>query len=479
MKLARRQFLSSVLILPFIKFSKPEKSVLILGAGLSGLSTAYELSLRGYKVTVIEARDYAGGRVFTLRKPFLDNQYVELGGELIGDGYKRFLKYAKNFSVEFEENLTSTETGGSVANPQRGISSSAILRGKLFAVGSLLNENPYSLSKEEASDLPPAILFKHIAAVASELRAEPSKIFDYDKFSLADFLRNRGVSEQMIKLIDISLNYNSIETVSMGGVLWDARKRLAAGTKPIKIVGGNDRISKALFENAVKLGARFIFQAEVKRIFQNESSARVTFAKNGRVESLEAERVVCTIPFSVLREIIFEPSLPEAKSKAIGELAYTRITKVFLQAERTAWDEKNLGTSIWTDTPCERIFNAAGKKGDRLGIFTIWTEGRGAEIPESMRDDERIKWGKREFVKALPFMKDKIRKTATKSWTLDRYARGAYAHFTVGQLTSLQPFLKMPVGRIHFAGEHTAEKFPGMEGALESAERVVAEINSL
>jgi hypothetical protein len=56
-------------------------------------------------------------------------------------------------------------------------------------------------------------------------------------------------------------------------------------------------------------------------------------------------------------------------------------------------------------------------------------------------------------------MKDKIRKTATKSWTLDRYARGAYDHFTVGQLTSFQPFLKTPVGRPHFAGEHTAEKF--------------------
>jgi monoamine oxidase len=478
MKLARRQFLSSVLILPFIKFSKQKKSILILGAGLSGLSTAYELSLRGYKVTVIEARDYVGGRVFTLRKPFSDNQYVELGGELIGDGYKRFLKYAKNFSVEFQENLTSTETGGSVAEPPRGITSSAILRGRLFAAGSISNENPYNLSKEEASDLPPAILFKHIAAVASELRGEPSKIFDYDKFSLAEILRNRGVSEQMIKLMDISLNYNSIETASMGGVLWDARKRLAAGTKPIKVVGGNDRISKALFENAVKLGAKFVFRAEVKRIFQNESFVRVTFTRNGRVESMEAERVVCTIPFSVLREIVFEPSLPEAKSEAIRELAYTRITKVFLQAERATWDERNLGTSIWTDTPCERIFNAAGKKGDRLGIFTIWTDGSGAEIPESMGDDERIEWGKREFIKALPFMKDKIRKTATKSWTLDRYARGAYAHFTVGQLTSLQPFLKTPVGRIHFAGEHTAEKFPGMEGALESAERVVTEITS-
>ncbi|GIU82426.1 MAG: amine oxidase [Pyrinomonadaceae bacterium] len=470
--------MSSILALPFVGLFKPARSVLVLGAGLSGLSVAYELALRGYKVTVIEARDYAGGRVFTLRKPFLNNQYVELGGELIGDGYKRFLKYAKDFSIEFEENQNPVETGGSVANPQRGITSSAILKGRLFAVGTILNENPYGLPEKETMDLPPAILFRHIASVVSELRTNPSKIFDYDRLSLADFLRKRGVSEQMIKLMNISLNYNSIETVSMGGVLWDAVRRVSAGTKPIQIIGGNDRITKALFENSVRLGVKFIFQAEVKRISQNPSSVRVSFLKNGKVETVEADKIVCTIPFSVLREIIFEPNLPESKAKAINELAYTRITKVFLQAERAAWDERNLGAAIWTDTPCERIFNSAGKKGDKFGIFTIWTEGAGAEIPESMNDRERIVWGQREFVKALPFMKGRIQRRATKSWTLDKYARGAYAHFKVGQLASLQPFLKTPVGRIHFAGEHTAEKMPGMEGALESAERVVAEIDS-
>ena len=73
-------------------------------------------------------------------------------------------------------------------------------------------------------------------------------------------------------------------------------------------------------------------------------------------------------------------------------------------------------------------------------------------------------------------MKKQIETGATKSWTNDEFVRGAYSHLTVGQLEKLQPNLKTAVGNIHFAGEHTAENAPGMEGALESAERVVSEI---
>ena len=177
-----------------------------------------------------------------------------------------------------------------------------------------------------------------------------------------------------------------------------------------------------------------------------------------------------------MRNVRFTPSLPETKQRAINELSYTHITKIFLQAKRSEWDSRNLGSSVWTDTPCERIFNAAGKKGDERGIFTIWTDGIGATDPEKLSDDKRITWGKKMFGETLPFMRSGIESGATKSWTNDEFVRGAYSHFTVGQLTALQPHIKTPVGQIHFAGEHTAENAPGMEGALESAERVVAEI---
>jgi len=264
----------------------------------------------------------------------------------------------------------------------------------------------------------------------------------------------------------------------MGGILWESKRRAGAGTKAIKITGGNDLIPRALFENAAKSGVKFVLNARVKQITHDKNSLRVSFSdKNGKRQMLEAGKIICTIPFSVLRDVQFTPTLPEAKARAISELAYTRITKVFLQARRENWDKHNLGSSVWTDTPCERIFNAAGNPGDRRGIFTMWTDGIGAELPESLSDEKRIAWGKKEFVKALPMMKNTIETGATKSWTRDEFTRGAYSHFTTRQLKELQPHLKTAVGNIHFAGEHTAEYAPGMEGALESAERVVREVS--
>ncbi|NJM52450.1 MAG: FAD-dependent oxidoreductase, partial [Blastocatellia bacterium] len=306
------------------------------------------------------------------------------------------------------------------------------------------------------------------------------KIAELDKLSLADALRARGASEAAIKLMNISLNYNSIETVSAGSVMFEAQRRIGAGTKAMRIIGGNFEIPKSLAENDQKNGVKFILQAKIKKISHTPNSVKISFQdKNGKIKTLEAEKLVCTIPFSVLREIQFSPDLPEAKMKAINELAYTQITKVFMQGSRFEWDSRNIGTSIWTDSPLERIFNGSGQRGDKRGIFTVWTEGEGSIAPAKLSDSERQNWAKTEFEKTIPFMKGAIEKTQTKSWNNDEFTRGAYSHFTKGQLVSLKPHLKTSVGAIHFAGEHTAENTPGMEGALESAERVVKEITKI
>lgn len=479
MKLNRREFIAGIgiglAVKPLWGQSKPR--VIIAGAGLSGLSVAYELSQLGYKVTVLEGRERLGGRIFTLKKPFLDEQYVELGGELIGDGYKRMLGYAQKFNVPFEEFQDEFETGGAVTNLQSGIGTTAILKGQLYPIGSILEPHPYELKGDEAKMLPPALLSRYLRNIVREIGNDPNKLLEFDKFSLADVLRKNGASETAIKLMNIALNYNSIETVSAGGVLFEMQRRMSSGTRANKILGGNFELIKALANNAKKNGVKVVLEAKVKQIRHSESSVKVSFVnKNGETQTLEAEKLVCTIPFSVLREIKFSPALPSAKSKAINEIAYTKITKVMMQGSRFEWDRRNLGSSIWTDTPLERIFSMSGQRGDNRGIWTVWMDGENPSQPEKMSDQQRQIWAKTQFTEILPFMKNTIERTATISWTNDEFVRGAFAHFLKGQLVELKPSLKTQVGAIHFAGEHTAEFSPGMEGALESAERVVAEI---
>lgn len=481
MKLTRRQFIAGAgaLVASAAQVARAgdQRRVLVLGAGLAGLSAAVELARRGFSVTVIEGRDRVGGRVVTLRDPFLGGQYVELGGELIGDGYKRMIGYLKALNVPFEEVPSAFETGGSVSTLKTGTGTTAIMKGRLFPVGTVFDPHPYGLKGPEAAGLPPTLLATHVRALAQEVAKAPESMRDLDRMSLAGVLRKRGVTDEAIRLMNVSLNYNSIETVSAAGVLFDARRRIGAGTKAVRIVGGNDGLVKALHSAAVAAGAKFILGSRIRRIERNGATVSVTFAgPRGKPRTLTAEKTVCTIPFSVLRDIEFTPALPAEKSAAIRELPYTHITKVFMQSKRSEWDRRSISTSIWTDTPLERIFEMAGVRGGDRGIFTAWMDGDGAAMAERLSDKARIAWAKTEFVRALPFMKGMIERSATKSWTNDEFVRGSYAHFAVGHVTGLKPHVKTAVGNIHFAGEHTAELSPGMEGALESAERVVKEI---
>ena len=455
--------------------------IIIAGAGLSGLSAAYELARRGHRVTVIEARTRPGGRVFTWREPFADGLHVETGGELIGDGYKRFLAYAQEFGIAYEEVPSAIATGGSMTALQRGISTAVFMRGKLYAAGASLAPHPYNLPENEANLLPPELLAKHLRELAQTLQKDPTQLAALDKISLAEALRQRGASAAAVRLMNISLNYNDIETVSVGGVLWEARRRSGSGTKAMRLREGNDQVPHALARAAASKGASFIYGAQVTRIEHQPANpsngVRVAYrAPDGQTVTVNGDKFISTLPFGVLREVTFAPALPTAKARGIRELAYTRITKTYLQARRAAWDAAGLGAALWTDTPAERIFAAAGKPGDTRGIFKLWTDGAGTVLTDKMDDAARIVWGRQQLATVLPALRDDIEGGATIAWAKDPLARGSYAHFAVGQLTALQPHLATPVGPLHFAGEHTAERAPGMEGALESAARVVAEI---
>ena len=453
-------------------------SVVVLGAGLSGLSSAYELSKLGYDVTVIEARDRVGGRIKTLKEPFSDGLYTEVGGELIGDGYERFLKYADEFGIEAKELPETAETGGSVSEIQDGIGRNAYMRGKFYRRGDVWPEHPYKLKGDESNVLPPVLYGKYLRLIGRDLRNGKISMDQLDQLSIGAEMRRRGASKKAISLMNIALNYNSIKTASAAGVMSDVEKRRNAGVIPLQLETGNEELPKRMAEAAAKRGVQIELSSVVRAIDQSDSTVTVRYVdtKNREPKSITADRIVCTIPFSVLRRITFNPGLPRRKKAAVKSLSYTQVSKVFFQAKYAEWDRRALGSSVWTDTPIERIFSTTGKTGDERALFTVWTDGKGAMKLDGMPEPRRKSFAKKKFLEVLPFMKDQIERVHCLSWDEDPFAEGAYSHLRVNQYKGIYPDIGTSVGRIHFAGEHTAKEKPGMEGALESAERVVKEI---
>jgi monoamine oxidase len=120
----------------------------------------------------------------------------------------------------------------------------------------------------------------------------------------------------------------------------------------------------------------------------------------------------------------------------------------------------------------ERTINQAGTR----GILESYQAGATARASTRMSEADRLATTVAGMAKVYPGIIDQYEGGASKSWDDDEWSRGAYAWFKPGEMHSLLPHIATPEGRIHFAGEHASSSPGWMEGALESAERVVREV---
>jgi len=462
--LDRRTFLKvaggTALTLPWIGCgggSAPSGSVVIVGAGLSGIATALLLEERGIAVTAVEARDRVGGRVFTLDdvpgKP-------DAVGPVLGASYERLLKIAKALGVpivpmkNFEtseleyvngQNVIAADWAASAANKLQ-VGERQILPGLL--VGYYTGKN---LTLEDGQ------------AWTSPTHA------DLD-IPLDEFLRRQGASPEAMRLMNVAPNANNLATTSALWSLRDAQRRRDTKVRGMmESPGGNSRIPEKL---ATMVKGPIHKGSPVTKISSGQQGVEVLCA-NGA--SYKADYCVVTVPFSVLRGITVDPPFQGPQKEAVEALPYTAITQYFIVAKKPYWDEDRLPPLMWTDTPIERIFPQRDADG-RLMSLTCWIDGASAITLDAMPEADQIAFVKNELARIRPSTKDNIEVARIVSWARDPYAKGAYVNYLPGQVTRLKPVMAKPWQRLHFAGEHTAVYSPGMESAMESAERVTDEL---
>lgn len=191
--------------------------------------------------------------------------------------------------------------------------------------------------------------------------------------------------------------------------------------------------------------------------------------------TLGADLCLVTVPFSVLRGISVEPAFEHEQKEAVEALPYTAITKLYFRPRHAFWEDDGLPASMWTDTAIERIFPNRGPDGEILSL-TCWIDGRSAIELDALDAQEQVSSVLAELARVRPSTKDALDYVRTVSWGNDPWALGAYAHYAPGQPTRLQPAMSAPWQRLHFAGEHTSITAPGLESAVESAQRASKEI---
>jgi monoamine oxidase len=444
------------------------KRVVIIGAGLAGLSAGYEMAHAGHDVTILEARARPGGRVQTLRDYFSDGLYVDTGATRIPDNHDFTMRYVKLFRLDLEPFV-----------PQ-GLNSITYMNGKRMEVEQGKEVDwPLDLTADERKLGQQGLRKKYLESIVNELGDvnaagwPPLSLGKYDGTTMPELLRRLGASPAVVSLLAAGGLRDSPEDVE--SALYSLRFSALNKKRStyFKIKGGNDLLPAAF---ADRLSDRIVYGAEAARIEQDAKGVRVTFLQGGAHHTVSGDYAVCSIPFSVLKDVEVSPAFSSEKQKAIREMPYRSCTKVFLQSKRRFWADEKLSGFAQTDLPIGQVWNLTYRRPGKRGVLVAYSSGTPSRRLTALDEAERVRVAVENVDKVFPGFHDNFEGATSKCWEQDRYARGAYACFKPGQMIEMYPQVGKPEGRIFFAGEHTSAACAWMQGALESGTRVAREI---
>ncbi|HEX8195984.1 MAG TPA: FAD-dependent oxidoreductase [Pyrinomonadaceae bacterium] len=271
----------------------------------------------------------------------------------------------------------------------------------------------------------------------------------------------------------VRIRQNKRDEVSWGKFA-DAMEALVTLEKPQKwqkIRGGNDALPKAFAE---KLAGKIHYESKAARIEQGKDAVIVKFSEKGKLETISADFLICAAPLTMLRQIEIEPQLSKAKRDVIEKVKYDSASRIFLQTRRKFWLEKGLNGNAIGDNYGEIWDSSFGQNSTR-GILQAYLRGDISENLRSLPNDERLRATAQKLEEYFPGVRENYETGFAKCWSEDPFVLGAWGHPDLDQI----PMLQKPENRIFFAGEHASFNPSWMQGALESAIRVVQEIRAV
>ncbi|THG31805.1 flavin monoamine oxidase family protein [Naasia lichenicola] len=444
-----------------------EPRVLVVGAGLSGLTAARNLSEAGCSVSVLEARARVGGRVEN--GTLSDGQWIELGGQWIGTGQAALRGLIDHLALDliptYNVGRTTVRLGGrtSYMPPQLG----AMPRLKPFALVDLtralarFGELVRNVDIDEPWHSPDA----------AELDAQTLESWIKRSLLTAGargYFRSLAETALSADAGELSLLHAAFLARSSDGL--DTLIAVDGGAQQSRVLGGASLIAERL---AIGLDIRL--STPVRAIRQ--SSDRVVLTTRFG-EEFDADRVVVAIPPALAGRLDYDPILPGWRDQLASRLVAGATVKQFLVYPTPFWRDDGLsGRALGDSTAVHATFDATpvGYGRGVLAGMSTRVAGRGA-APASA-DARRAAFEDSVVDFFGPRGRDSV-EYVERDWSMEEFSRGAYgALFAPGAWTAYGHALAEPVGRIHWAGTETSPIGNGhLEGAVRSGSRVANEL---
>lgn len=428
--------------------------VVVAGAGLAGLAAAHELARAGATITLVDARDHAGGRVRTVRE-FASGQHAELGGEFIEPDHKELLALCRAFGLRLARVLRSGFTHRfRDAHGTYHVSRTAPWDALADVLSPLVRR--YMLSGGDGTA--PAV--REMATMSLGEYLDQSRA-PRDLYSMATALRGFFLADpEEISVLPV------VEQIARGGS--------PAQVEFFRIDGGNGRLVEALVSATP---ARLLLRHVVRGVANAVDRVVVSVTDDkGLTQLIEGDYLVMTLPASTLRDVEIRPALPEDQQGAIQRLRYGRATKALVQSSSALFGLRH-ARAFATDSSIGAFWDASEEQGSAASIVAFLA---GGSASGPLHDCASA--GGSELLAELCWLgmnRASVTAVHVADWTADPWARGGYAFLDPGFDPAWRPLLARRAGRIVFAGEHTSERWQGyMNGAVETGQRAARELTA-
>lgn len=441
-----------------------DADVVVVGAGLAGLSAASKLTQAGATVTVVEARDRVGGRTQSQRA---GDATFDLGAQWIGPGQTRVAALADELGLAtfatWHEGRKILSVGGRTSTYKGSIPSLPPLKLMLLqrSIGSIDR-----LARRVPLDTP------WTAERAAEWDGMTLETWKRRNVFSADV---RGVFDVAARVVfgaepaELSLLHFLFYVHSGGGLM--SLVEIEGGAQQTRFTEGAQSLAEGL---AAQLGDRVSLSTPVRLVEQDADGVVVT----SDAERRHGRYLICAIPPTLCGRIRWDPALPALRESLTQRYPMGATIKTHLLYDDAFWRVDGWsGEAVLSDGPVSVFFDNSSHDGAQPALLAF-SVGAAARQLGALRVEERRAEVAGAARACFGARAGKPAAYLDKDWSADEWTRGCpTGTIPPGVLMSHGPALRAPNGRVHWAGTETATEWTGyMEGAIRSGYRAADEV---